>query len=153
MLITPELPEASYLADGLVMISIWSMADAGMFFSRLARSVDERKVGFPSIITITPAFPRRLMAPSLFTIMPGDFSSTSKAVAPALVGEASTFTTVLSILVSMNGLLAVTVTSPRDLAACCMENAFSLTLLLSAEMVKGWLLTGVNPVAVMVMMY
>src|SRR5688572_18954922 len=100
ILITPELPVASKRADGLVMISIWSRADAGVFFKRLARSDDERYVGFPSIMIITPCFPFRLILPSLSTVTPGDFSKISSAVAPALVGEASTLTIVLSILVS-----------------------------------------------------
>src|SRR5258705_13630274 len=87
-----------------------------MFFRRLARSVGERYVGLPSTITITPCLPRRLMFPSLSTVIPGDFSNTSIAVAPALVGEASTFTMVLSILVSINGFFAVTVTPLRSFA-------------------------------------
>src|SRR5215510_2662094 len=59
ILIIPEFPEASYLAEGFVMISICSNCEAGIFLSKFARSVDDKYVGLPSIIMITPAFPRR----------------------------------------------------------------------------------------------
>ena len=49
--------------------------------------------------------------------MPGDFSNISRAVEPTLVGDASTFTTVLSIFVSINGFFAVTVTACIDFAS------------------------------------
>src|SRR6476661_10461949 len=84
ILIIPEFPEASYLEDGLVMISICSRAEAGIFLSRFARSLGDKNVCLPSINTITPCFPLRLIAPSLFTIMPGDFSRISRAVDPDL---------------------------------------------------------------------
>src|SRR6478672_7317929 len=116
ILITPEFPAASYFAEGLVIISIWSNEEAGMFFNKLARSAGERKLGFPSSITFTPALPLRLIFPLLSTVTPGDFSNTSSAVAPALVGEASTLTIVLSIFVSINGLFAVTTTSLNPFA-------------------------------------
>ncbi len=125
------------------MISIWSIADAGKFLRRFARSVGDKNVGLPSIITITPAFPRKLMAPSLLTIMPGDFSNTSNAVAPALVGDASTFTTVLSILVSMNGRLAVTVTSLSPFAAGTSCNV-STCALFAAELITIFLLPALS---------
>src|SRR5688572_26807969 len=121
MLIIPELPDASYFDEGFVMISIWSSADAGVLRNKVARSTDDKKVCFPSIRTMTPCLPRRFMFPSLSTVMPGDFSNISRAVEPALVGDASTFTTVLSILVSINGLLAMTVTSCIDLGSAVSD--------------------------------
>ncbi len=101
-----------------------------MFRKRFARSVGERKVCFPSIITITPALPRRLILPSLSTETPGDFSNISNAVEPALVGDDSTLTIVLSILVSMKGFFAVTVTPSIDFASAAnlIVSAFTTAL-------------------------
>src|SRR5687767_14359085 len=132
ILIAPELPEASYFDEGFVMISTWSSADAGILRRRLARSAADKKVCLPSIITMTRCLPRRLILPSLSTVMPGDFSIISRAVAPALVGEASTFTTVLSILVSINGFLAVTVTPSIDLDSVVSFIGSALRVALSA---------------------
>src|SRR5438309_749196 len=82
---------------------------------------------------ITPCFPRRLMVTSLFTRMPGDFSSTSMAVAPAFVGEASTLTMVRSSFVSIKGLCAVTVTLVRSAATDLSEKEGSSSSLPAAE--------------------
>src|SRR5438045_3595672 len=130
MLITPAFPEASYFDEGFVMISICSSADAGIFLSKLARSAGARYVGLPSTMTMTPAFPLRLMFPSLSTVTPGDFSKTSSAVAPALVGDDSTFTMVRSILLSIKGFFAVTITPARPLACSLMTKGGTDTLLL-----------------------
>src|SRR5882724_1286890 len=75
----------------------------------------------------TPDFPLRLIFPSLSTVTPGDFSNTSSAFNPPLVGDASTFTTVLSILFSINGRLPTTVTWLSEASADTREISFSTT--------------------------
>jgi hypothetical protein len=52
--------------------------------------------------------------PSLSTATPGDFSRISSTFNPALVGEASTFTSVLPARTSIGGLFAVTTTPAID---------------------------------------
>ena len=58
------------------------------------------------------------MFSSISTFMAGDFASTSNTFAPALVGEASTFTTILSRCISIKGRLAVTVTFSKTFLLC-----------------------------------
>ena len=85
---------------------------------------------------ITPALPLKLILPSLSTVTPGDFSNTSSAVAPALVGDDSTFTIVLSIFVSINGFFAVTVTPESPLACSLITKAGTVIALLEEEISK-----------------
>src|SRR6185503_10286479 len=103
MLMMPEPPpEASYLADGLVMTSTLSMASAGIW-SR------ERVVGRPSTKMVGEA-PRRLTLPSMSTLTEGTLRMTSCAVPPALTMFLSTLNTFFSMSRRMAGVFAVTVT-------------------------------------------
>src|SRR6185437_2726747 len=68
-------------------------------------------------IMMTFCLPLRLMLSSLSSVMPGDFSSTSMAVEPALDGEASTFIMVRSAFISTNGFLRTTAMVCRSVLA------------------------------------
>ena len=108
----PALPAASYLADGLVISSILSILSLGMFLNNATTSAIGIKVCLPSICTITPSFPLRLIWSFWRSmITPGAFSSTSRAVLPLAIILLATFTIVLSIFCSTKGRLARTVTS------------------------------------------
>lgn len=79
----PALPAASYLEEGLVMSSIFSMEDAGTLLRYCMRSVPAKGLGLPSIMMITPCFPRSLMPLSSLTTTPGDRSNKLSTWLPA----------------------------------------------------------------------
>ncbi len=81
----PAVPSASYLADGLVITSTFSMASAG---SCVRASVDPKPAnadGLPLIRILTFSLPLKLMAPSTSTSTEGTLFKASVIVAPLLV--------------------------------------------------------------------
>ena len=99
-------PDASNLAEGLVINSTLSIISAGIW-SRV------RVVGLPSINRVGVAL-RNVTLPSISTFREGIFFITSAAVWPVLVRFLSTVNIFRSIPNSSKGLLAdVTVTAAR----------------------------------------
>jgi len=96
-LMIPAMPSGSYLAEGLVMISMFSMAEAG---SCRKASLPESTLGLPSIRTVKLEEPLSETFPSISTSTEGVFSSTSTAVPPAALMSWLTLITFLSILYS-----------------------------------------------------
>src|SRR5450432_1693357 len=107
----PALPAASYLAEGLEMISMDSMEEDWMVLRYSERSLPDNGVGLPSIYTCTPFFPLRLRLSSLSTIIPGDFRKSSRASCPTALMLPSTFRMILSAFTSTGGLRALTTAS------------------------------------------
>ena len=79
ILIIPAVPSGSYFAEGLVIISIFLIAFAGICFNKsLALTGDGR----PSTKTVKPELPLKVTFPSISTFIDGTFSKTSAAVPP-----------------------------------------------------------------------
>src|ERR1700738_1705572 len=86
---------------------------------------------------VTPCLPFRLILSSFSRVTPGDLSRTSRAVDPALEGEAATLTTMRSDFCSIKGLLPMTATSWRFLEDVCRTSGGSTTEELAADSSKG----------------
>ena len=94
----PPPPSASYLADGLVITSTFSIASAGI--KRKASAILIAFDGFPSISTLTLSLPRKLTFPSTSTETEGILSKTSLTVPPFTIRSFPTLYTFLSNLIS-----------------------------------------------------
>ena len=92
-----------------------------------------------------PDFPLREMLPSLSTITPGERSSNSIVVFPAAMAEFSTLTIVLSSFFSMNGFIAVTLTSANSVLKG-NKVMVPRSILESAEISSRTILEGLKPV-------
>src|SRR5690606_12478212 len=79
MLIIPDLPSGSYLADGAVTISISAITLAGNW---LKNAVTSPVMGRPCNRTRKPVDPRIIILPSTLTDTEGIFRSTSTAEPP-----------------------------------------------------------------------
>ncbi len=100
MLIIPEVPSASYFAEGLVMTSTLSIISAVMVPSALLSSLANTD-GFPLIKICTPPLPLNVTLPSIFTLTDGTLFSTSSALAPVELKSLPTLKTLLSNLNSV----------------------------------------------------
>ena len=64
MLMIPEVPSGSYLAEGFVTISILSIDPAGRASKSVFPLPPDKELGRPSINTVTAPSPRSIMRPS-----------------------------------------------------------------------------------------
>ena len=81
----PAVPSESYLAEGDVMTSTFSIASDGNCFRASAPFKPTKAEGLPSISMRTLSLPRRLMVPSESIFTEGTLSKTSEAVPPLTV--------------------------------------------------------------------
>ena len=96
----PEVPSASYFAEGLVITSTFSIISAVMVPKVLPCSLAMTE-GFPLIKICTPWLPLRLICPSISTFTEGTLFNTSKALAPVVLRSLPTLKTLLSSLNSV----------------------------------------------------
>ncbi len=108
------------MAEGLVIISIFSIELAGILVSTPCRPPPDKDEGRPSIKIVTLALPLKLTLPSTSTVMEGTFCKASKAVPPLVVICLSTLKTFLSIEVSISACSAVTTTSFNKSISSCI---------------------------------
>ncbi|MNE38995.1 hypothetical protein D3C80_1329180 [compost metagenome] len=80
MFTIPAPPSASYLADGLVITSTFSIASAGI--KRKASTIFIAFEGLSSIRIFTFSFPLKLTFPSTSTVTDGILFKTSLTVPP-----------------------------------------------------------------------
>ena len=78
----PANPLASYFADGLLIISILSILDAGMLPNPFWLPKPVRLDCFPSIKTTTLSLPRKITFPSWSKVTPGMVFMASKTEPP-----------------------------------------------------------------------
>ena len=64
MLMIPDVPSGSYLADGFVTISILSIEPAGSASNNVFPFPPDKELGLPSISTVTEPSPRNIIRPS-----------------------------------------------------------------------------------------
>ena len=153
ILIIP-LPAASYLAEGLSISSILSSNPPGNDFKYAAKSGPDIYVARPSISTRMPLRPLRLISPLLPMVTPGVFSNTSSVLLVALLIMDSTFTMVLSMSCSINGRLALTITSFSSMFLAGNKMIMGNTRLLRvSSIVSATLIKGFCPMAVMANRY
>ena len=105
----PPPPSASYLAEGLVTTSTFSIASAGI--NRNASVILMALEGLPSIRILTFSFPLKLTVPSASTETDGMLSKTSLTVPPFTIKSEPTLYTFLSNLISTVVFSARTTTS------------------------------------------
>ena len=115
MLITPA-PEASYLAEGLVMISTCEICEAGIWSSRAPVPPLAVPAGLPSMRMVRLELPRMLTTPLASTATEGTFCSTFTAVPPMLLRSFSTLMTRLPRSSTTVAFWPVTTTSPSLVA-------------------------------------
>ena len=80
----PAVPSASYLADGEVITSTFSIASAGICLNASAPFMPTKALGLPSINMVTFSFPRKLTVPSTLTCTDGTLPKTSLAFPPRI---------------------------------------------------------------------
>ena len=90
----PAAPSGSYLAEGLVIISMFSIVADGICFSS---SLGSSWVGLPSMSTLKFELPRRVTLSWMSTLTEGTLRSASTAVPEVALGRLLTLTTCLSI--------------------------------------------------------
>lgn len=78
-LVIPTSPSVSWRADGVVIISIFSICAEGICSNAC---VPLKTLGFPSTYTANPLLPRKVTCPSASTRMEGVFSNISTAEPP-----------------------------------------------------------------------
>ena len=92
----PAVPSASYLADGLLTVSIFATVLAGMLFRMAFMLSKGIRMSRPLNWNSMPLLPLRVMFSLLSTITPGTFFSISNTLALVAVTPSSTFITILS---------------------------------------------------------
>ena len=78
----PAVPSGSYLAEGFVMSSIDSIAEAGIEVRTSELLMPSSPVGLPSTRKLILLLPRSITVPSISTVTDGIFSRTSSALPP-----------------------------------------------------------------------
>ena len=109
----PPLPCASYLADGDVITSTFSIASEGSC-CRNFESIPTRLDGFPLISILAASLPLNNIFPSISTETDGILSKTSPAFPPLTERSLPTVYIFLSNLTSTVVSSAMISTSPRD---------------------------------------
>ena len=113
ILIIPPFPSASYLADGDVITSTFSMASAGNSFMN-EELIPTNLDGFPLIKILAASFPLNKIFPSVSVETEGILSNTSVPVPPLTVRSLPTVYIFLSSLISTLVSSAIISTSSRD---------------------------------------
>ena len=130
----PAVPSASYLAEGLVITSTFSMASAGNCLRASVEPNPASAEGFPLMSILTFSLPLRLMAPSTSTFTDGTLFRASLTVAPLMVRS-------LPILyIFLSNLTSTVVRSPTTSTSLswATSNA-SFMVPKSVDLVKSWL--------------
>jgi hypothetical protein len=109
----PALAFASNFADGLLMISMRSSADAGRLSNPFCAPKPVSAVCLPSISTTTLSLPRTWTLPSCPIVTPGTVDIACSTEPPAWLMLSETVKVFLSIVPATASALAVTRTSPR----------------------------------------
>ena len=111
--IIPPLPSASYLAEGDVITSTFSMASAGNSFMN-DELIPTNLDGFPFIRILAASLPLKSIFPSISVETDGILSSTSVPVPPLTVKSLPTVYIFLSNRISTVVSSAMISTSPSD---------------------------------------
>ena len=143
ILMMPAIPSGSYFTEGLVIISMFWMADEGICFRA---SLPLSTLGRPSIKTVKLDEPRRLTFPSISTSTEGVFSSTVIAVPPAALMSLVTLITFLSILYSTLFRSATTSTSPTFVRSTASSIVPISTVTILGEIFTSFTLVIANPI-------
>ena len=96
----PAVPSASYLAEGEVITSTFSIDSAGNCRNASVEFKPTKPDGFPLIKIRTLSFPRKATLPSTSTETDGTLSKTSLTVPPRTVKSLPTLYIFLSSLIS-----------------------------------------------------
>lgn len=113
ILIIPPLPWASYLAEGDVITSTFSIASDGSCW-RNFESIPTRLEGLPLIKILAASLPLNKILPSISTETDGILSKTSPAFPPLTVKSLPTVYIFLSSLISTVVSSAIISTASKD---------------------------------------
>ena len=112
--IIPPFPCASYLADGEVITSTFSIDSDGSCLSASAEFKPTKPDGFPLIKILTSSLPLSATLPSTSTEIDGTLSNTSLTEPPLTVKSLPTVYIFLSSLISTVVFSAIISTSSND---------------------------------------
>ncbi len=150
ILIIPTAPSASFLAEGVVNTSILSICPAEIC-SKAAAPFKEP--GFPSIYTLNPELPRKVISPSASTRIEGVCIRMSAAVPPAAERNSAASITCLSSLYTTCRLRPVTTTSDKSCSLSSSRISGNTIFLFSVEISNVLVLSGSYPIKLTAMKY